>query len=65
MAKVVLFDDHMLVSEVDPDGKKFDKGVHARSLAFRAAQPSEQPNAPQCRAFGVAATSGKPTCRWT
>ena len=29
MAKVVLYEDHMHVSEVDPDGKKFDKGTHA------------------------------------
>jgi|LakMenEpi03Aug12_release.lakeMendotaPanAssembly.Ray.scaffolds.fasta_scaffold3286020_1 hypothetical protein len=27
MAKVVLYEDHMHVSEVDPDGKKFDKGT--------------------------------------
>jgi hypothetical protein len=27
MAKVVLYEDHMHVSEVDPDGKKFDKGM--------------------------------------
>ena len=40
MAKVVLYDDDMLVSEVDPDGKKFDKGTRA-TLAFRAVQPSK------------------------
>ena len=26
--KVVLYEDNMQVSEVDPDGKRFDKGAH-------------------------------------
>ena len=31
MAKVTLFEDIMQVAEVDPDGKRFDKGARRRA----------------------------------
>lgn len=65
MAKVVLYEDHMFVSEVDPDGKKFDKGTRRLCHLGHACAAAEHAFALQCRASGVAATSGRRTCRWT
>lgn len=60
MAKVTLFEDVCVVLEVDPDGKRFDKGPLARRCVR-----SLTCSPPQCRVYAAAATTPTRRLLWT